>query len=51
LPIGIESDFIGIVDLITMKATIWNAETLGASFEIKEIPADLLIKQKNTASA
>ena len=46
LPIGIESDFIGIVDLITMKATIWNAETLGASFEIKDIPADLVEKAK-----
>jgi len=46
LPIGEESDFIGIVDLIKMKAIIWNAETLGASFDEKEIPADLVEKAK-----
>jgi len=41
LPIGEESDFIGIIDLLTMKATIWKAETLGAEFVIEEIPADM----------
>jgi len=41
LPIGAEDKFIGIVDLITMKATIWLEETLGAKFEIIEIPEDL----------
>ena len=46
LPIGIESDFIGIVDLINMKSVIWKAETLGAAFEIGEIPADMLDKAK-----
>ena len=46
LPIGMESDFIGIIDLITMKAIIWKAETLGAEYEIQEIPADLLDKAK-----
>ncbi|MGB4058205.1 MAG: elongation factor G [Alphaproteobacteria bacterium] len=46
LPIGIESDFIGIVDLITMKATIWDSDTLGATFQIKDIPADLVDKAK-----
>ena len=46
LPIGIESDFIGIVDLINMKSIIWKAETLGAAFEVGEIPADLLDKAK-----
>ncbi len=46
LPIGIESDFVGIVDLITMKATIWDSDTLGATFQIKEIPADLMDKAK-----
>jgi elongation factor G len=40
LPIGIESDFKGIVDLVTMKAIIWQDETLGAKFDIVEIPAD-----------
>ena len=47
LPIGIESDFVGIVDLINMKSIIWNAETLGASFEVGEIPADMLDKAKS----
>jgi len=46
LPIGIENDFIGIVDLITMKAIIWDAETLGASFREEEIPDDLKAKAK-----
>ncbi len=41
LPIGIETSFVGIVDLIKMKAVIWDAETLGATFREEEIPADL----------
>jgi elongation factor G len=41
LPVGKESEFIGIVDLITMRAVIWNDETLGAEFEIIDIPEDL----------
>ena len=41
LPIGVESDFAGIVDLVTMKAIIWQEETLGAKFDITDIPADL----------
>ncbi len=41
LPIGLESDFIGIVDLVTMRAITWHDETLGAKFDIGEIPADL----------
>jgi elongation factor G len=41
LPIGIESDFSGVVDLIEMKAVIWQEETLGAKFDLAEIPADL----------
>ena len=44
LPIGEESDFVGIVDLIKMKALIWNAETLGASFDEVDIPDDLVEK-------
>ncbi len=47
LPIGIENDFVGIVDLINMNAIIWKEETLGAAFEITEIPADLLEKAKS----
>jgi elongation factor G len=41
LPIGSESAFVGIVDLIKMKAVIWEEENLGASFHEEEIPADL----------
>jgi elongation factor G len=41
IPIGAESSFQGIVDLVTMKAYIWNGEELGASFEIGDIPKEL----------
>ncbi|MGB8181268.1 MAG: elongation factor G [Stellaceae bacterium] len=41
LPMGIESDFSGIVDLVRMKAVKWQDETLGAKFDIIDIPADL----------
>ncbi|MBB5754249.1 elongation factor G [Prosthecomicrobium pneumaticum] len=41
LPIGAESDFKGIVDLVRMKAVIWEDESLGAKFHDAEIPADL----------
>ena len=41
LPIGEESDFAGVVDLIEMDAILWKDESLGAEFERVEIPADL----------
>jgi len=41
LPIGSEADFVGIVDLVKMKALIWHDETLGAEFDVIDIPADL----------
>ncbi len=41
-PIGAEGDFKGMVDLITMKAYIFNDETMGAKYDTEEIPADLL---------
>ncbi len=41
LPIGAEADFVGLVDLIKMKAIIWKDETLGAEFEEDDIPDDL----------
>jgi elongation factor G len=44
LPIGIESDFVGIVDLVQMKAIVWRDESLGAKFDVVEIPADLKAK-------
>lgn len=42
LPIGIESDFRGIVDLVRMKALLWHDDTLGAKYDIVEIPADVM---------
>jgi elongation factor G len=42
LPYGAESDFRGIVDLVRMKAVVWDDEKLGAAFHDEEIPEDLL---------
>ena len=49
LPIGAESDFVGVVDLLEMKAYVWPGDakgdvTMGASYEVQEIPADLVEK-------
>jgi len=45
LPIGAEADFIGVVDLVRMKALVWRGETkLGEDYEVEEIPADLQAK-------
>lgn len=41
LPIGSESEFIGIIDLLTMKAVRWLDESLGAKFVVEDIPANL----------
>jgi len=41
LPIGAESNFAGIVDLLRMKAVVWDDESLGATFRDEEVPADL----------
>ena len=41
IPIGSEDNFKGVVDLVTMKAIIWNEEDLGMTFEEVEIPEDL----------
>ncbi len=41
LPIGAEDKFSGIVDLVTMKAVVWEDESLGAKFHEEKIPADL----------
>ena len=46
LPIGSESNFKGIVDLIRMKAVVWENEALGANFHDEDIPADLVEKAK-----
>ncbi|MEJ2698440.1 MAG: elongation factor G [Desulfuromonadales bacterium] len=42
LPIGKEDNFQGVVDLVEMKAIVWDNESLGAKFEVIDIPADLL---------
>ncbi|KTQ96711.1 elongation factor G [Aureimonas ureilytica] len=41
LPIGAENEFKGVVDLIEMKALVWRDESLGAQWDVVEIPADL----------
>ncbi|WP_034161640.1 elongation factor G [Sphingomonas sp. ERG5] len=41
LPIGLESDFKGLVDLVENRAIIWLEESLGAKFEYRDIPAEL----------
>jgi elongation factor G len=41
LPIGAESEFEGVVDLVKMKAIVWRDDSLGAEFEEVEIPAEL----------
>jgi elongation factor G len=46
LPIGSENLFKGIIDLVRMKAVVWDNENLGASFRDEEIPADLLEQAK-----
>ena len=42
LPIGSESGYKGIVDLVKMKAVVWDEETLGASFREEDIPVELV---------
>jgi elongation factor G len=49
LPIGSESEFVGVVDLIEMRALVWPGDakgdvTMGAKYEVQEIPADLQAK-------
>lgn len=50
LPIGAESEFKGMVDLITMRALYFHDETLGADWEETDIPAELLDKAKQLRS-
>jgi elongation factor G len=44
IPIGTEMDFKGVIDLVQMKAIVWNDESLGAKFDVTDIPADYLEK-------
>src|SRR6266478_4495392 len=41
IPIGLESDFRGVIDLIAMKALLWNDESKGSEYETVELPAEL----------
>ncbi|MET0687680.1 MAG: GTP-binding protein, partial [Methyloceanibacter sp.] len=41
LPLGVESNFTGVIDLVKMNAIVWDDESLGAKFHEEEIPADL----------
>ena len=42
VPIGAEENFKGVVDLIRMKAILWHDETMGAEYDIEDIPSDLI---------
>ena len=46
IPVGAEDQFKGIIDLVEMKAVLWRDETLGAQFDVVEIPEDLLEQAK-----
>ncbi|SUB00568.1 Vegetative protein 19 [Pannonibacter phragmitetus] len=51
IPVGAESEFAGVVDLIKMKALIWRDESLGAAWDEVEIPADLADKAQEFRDA
>ncbi|GMA91151.1 elongation factor G [Homoserinibacter gongjuensis] len=56
LPIGAESDFVGVVDLVEMRALVWEGDskgdvTMGAKYEVQEIPADLVEKANEYRAA
>ncbi|WP_419902055.1 elongation factor G [Kiloniella sp.] len=44
LPIGAEAEYKGVIDLLKMKAIVWNDESMGANYDEEEIPADLVDK-------
>lgn len=56
LPIGAENDFVGVVDLLYMRALVWEGDakgdvTMGAAYEVQEIPADLQEKAEEYRNA
>ncbi|HMO17568.1 MAG TPA: elongation factor G [Oligoflexia bacterium] len=51
IPIGREDSFIGIIDLVTMKATIYEEETLGAKYRYEDLPAELEETAKSARTA
>ena len=50
IPIGAEENFKGIIDLIKMKAILWHDETMGAEYDVEEIPANLLAEAEEWRS-
>ena len=46
LPIGIEENYLGVVDLIKMKAIVWRDDAMGSAYTVEEIPADMLDEAK-----
>jgi len=46
IPIGSEEKFKGVIDLVLMKAILWHDETMGAQYDVEEIPAELLEEAK-----
>jgi len=44
IPIGAEANFKGVIDLIEMRAIVWNDETMGAEYAVEEVPANLTKK-------
>src|SRR5439155_5009354 len=51
LPIGAESSFVGVVDLVHMRALLWNGEELGARYDSVEIPAELAARARQYREA
>ena len=51
IPIGLESDFIGLVDLVENRAVVWHNEELGAKFDYQEIPENLKSRAGKLRSA
>ncbi len=41
IPVGSESDFRGVIDLVTMKLVTWDDESLGAHYEVNDVPAEM----------
>ncbi|MFY9707112.1 MAG: elongation factor G [Desulfobacterales bacterium] len=46
LPVGTEDDFSGVIDLIEMRTIVWDDETLGASYQIEDIPESMIDKAR-----
>ncbi|MEP3667445.1 MAG: elongation factor G [Roseibium sp.] len=51
IPVGAESEFAGLVDVLEMKALIWQSENLGAAWDVVDIPADLVDRAQEARDA